>query len=115
MVAAGWPSSSARRKPPLATVAKQAASASPGFQPSAAAQSTASAISSGRRVRMRRPSVAGDDEEGGIRLSFVEACPQQYVVAGVAATRESRRAARRLEDALAFTLYDKLWNDHVVH
>ena len=36
------------------TVAKQAASPSPGFQPSAAAQSAASAISPGRIARMRK-------------------------------------------------------------
>src|SRR5499433_1393501 len=54
MVAAGAPSSSPMRKPPGSTVAKHAASARPGFQPSAAAQSAASAISSGRITRMRR-------------------------------------------------------------
>src|SRR5262249_46302798 len=54
MVAAGAPSSSPMRKPPGATVAKHAAAVGPGFQPSAAAQSDASAISSGRITRMRR-------------------------------------------------------------
>src|SRR5262245_8883702 len=54
MVAAGAPSSSPMRKPPGSTVAKHAASARPGFQPSVAAQSDASAISSGRITRMRR-------------------------------------------------------------
>src|SRR6516225_8432481 len=54
MVAAGAPSSSPMRKPSGSTVAKQAASARPGFQLSAAAQSAASAISSGRITRMRR-------------------------------------------------------------
>src|SRR5262249_59763599 len=54
MVAAGAPSSSPMRKPSGSTVAKQAASARPGFHPSAAAQSAASAISWGRITRMRR-------------------------------------------------------------
>src|ERR1700730_12420633 len=54
MVAAGAPSSSPMKKPSGSTVTKQAASARPGFQPSAAAQSAASAISSGRIARMRR-------------------------------------------------------------
>src|SRR2546430_3854999 len=54
MVAAGAPSSSPMRKPSGSTVAKHAASARPGFQPSAAAQSAAMAISSGRMARMRR-------------------------------------------------------------
>src|SRR5262245_60887001 len=54
MVAAGAPSSSPMKKPSGSTVTKQAASARPGFQPSAAAQSAASAISSGRITRMRR-------------------------------------------------------------
>src|SRR5258707_11172276 len=53
MVAAGVPSSSPMRKPSWSTVAKQAASARPGFQPSAAAQSSAMAISSDRMARMR--------------------------------------------------------------
>src|SRR6516225_9062467 len=54
MVAAGAPSSSPMKKPSGSTVTKQAASSRPGFQPSAAAQSAASAISSGRITRMRR-------------------------------------------------------------
>src|SRR5215470_16868876 len=54
MVAAGAPSSSPTKKPSGSTVAKQGVSARPGFQPSAAAQSAASAISSGRITRMRR-------------------------------------------------------------
>src|SRR5438094_9484955 len=53
MVAAAVPSSSPMRKPSRSTLAKQAASARPGFQPSAAAQSSAMAISSGRMARMR--------------------------------------------------------------
>src|SRR5882672_8837471 len=48
------------RKPAGSTVAKQAASARPGFQPSAAAQSTAIEISSGRIGRICKPSAAGD-------------------------------------------------------
>src|SRR5208337_2460747 len=52
MVAAGTPTSTPSRKPAGSTVAKQVASASPGFQPSAAAQSTASAISCGCNVLM---------------------------------------------------------------
>src|SRR6201987_1440861 len=115
MVAAGSPSSSPTMKPSLSTVAKHAASASPGFQPSAAAQSMASAISSARRVRMRRPSVAGDNVEGGIRLSFVEAVPSNTWLRPLRQRWKvgTRRRARRT--LLAFTLYDKLWNDHVVH
>src|SRR6266446_8678898 len=42
------------KKPSGSTVTKQAASSRPGFQPSAAAQSATSAISSGRITRMRR-------------------------------------------------------------
>ena len=57
IVAAGAPSSSPIRNPPGSTVAKQAASARPGFHPSAAAQSAASAISSGRMARMFRRSI----------------------------------------------------------
>src|SRR5256714_10801317 len=53
MVAAADPSSSPMRKPSRSTVAKQGASARPGFQPSAAAQSSAMMISSGRMARMR--------------------------------------------------------------
>src|SRR4029453_13508602 len=53
-MAAGAPSSSPMKKPSASTVAKQAASARPGFQPSAAAQSTAMAISSGRIARTLR-------------------------------------------------------------
>jgi hypothetical protein len=48
IVAAGLPSSSPIRKPSASTVAKHAASPRPGFHPSAAAQSAASAISSAR-------------------------------------------------------------------
>src|SRR4051812_38695707 len=48
------------KKPPGSTVAKQAASARPGFQPSAGAQSTAIEISSGRIGRMRKLFMAGD-------------------------------------------------------
>src|SRR6516165_438066 len=54
MVAAAAPSTSPTRNPSRSTVAKLAASPRPGFQPSPAAQSTASAISSGRITRMRR-------------------------------------------------------------
>src|SRR5262245_1959255 len=54
MVATGTPSSSPSKNPCGSGVAKQAASASPGFQPSAAAQSTASAMSSDRMGRMLR-------------------------------------------------------------
>src|SRR5262249_43575272 len=53
MVAAGAPSSSPMRNPSGSTVLKHAASPSPGFQPSPAAQSTAMEISSGRIARMR--------------------------------------------------------------
>ena len=52
IVAAGLPSSSPIRKPSASTVAKQAASFRPGFQPSAAAQSAASAISPARIGRI---------------------------------------------------------------
>src|SRR5262245_57759256 len=54
MVATGSPLISPTRKPSGSTTAKQAASASPGFQPSAAAQSTAMAMSSGCIGRIRR-------------------------------------------------------------
>src|SRR5262249_55979400 len=54
MVAAAAPSTSPTKKPSRSTVAKHAASPRPGFQPSPAAQSTASAISSRRITRMRR-------------------------------------------------------------
>ena len=53
-VATGAPSSSPMRKPSGSTLEKQAASARPGFQPSAAAQSTAIEISSVLMLRMRR-------------------------------------------------------------
>ena len=52
MVAAGSPSTSPMRKPCGSTAVKQAASAWPGFQPSAAAQSSASATSAGVIGRM---------------------------------------------------------------
>src|ERR1700757_3733791 len=110
MVAAGAPSSSPARKPSRSTVAKQAASLRPGFQPSAAAHSTASAISSGRKVRMRRPSVAGDDGDDGIRLSFVEAGPSNTRLRARRQRWKSRTRAARGGHLLAFTLYDKLWN-----
>src|SRR6516165_8518010 len=55
MAAAGSPSSSPTRKPAGSTVAKQVASASPGSQPSSAAQSRASEISCGPNVLMRKP------------------------------------------------------------
>src|SRR5260370_23743234 len=54
MAAAGAPSSSPMRNPSGSTLLKHAASLSPGFQPSPAAQSTAMAISSGRIARMRK-------------------------------------------------------------
>jgi hypothetical protein len=63
-VAAGAPSSSPMKKPSGSAAAKQASSARPGFQPSAAAQFTAIEISSGRIVRMRRPFMAGDRTDG---------------------------------------------------
>jgi hypothetical protein len=47
------------KKPWGSTEAKHAASARPGFQPSAAAQSTAIEISSGRIVRMVSASIGG--------------------------------------------------------
>jgi hypothetical protein len=52
------------KKPSGSAAAKQPASASPGFQPSAAAQSTAIETSSGRIVRMSRPFVAGNCTDG---------------------------------------------------
>src|SRR5689334_7365816 len=55
MVAAGAPPTSPMKKPPGSTRAKQASSPRPGFQPSAAAQSTAIEISSDRIVRTRNP------------------------------------------------------------
>src|SRR5207237_1952122 len=57
-VAAGAPSSSPMKKPSGSAAAKQASSAKPGFQPSAAAQFTAIEISSGRIGRMRKPFMA---------------------------------------------------------
>jgi hypothetical protein len=53
-VAAGAPSTSPMKKPSGSTAAKQASSAKPGFQPSAAAQLTAIEISFGRIGRMRK-------------------------------------------------------------
>src|SRR5882724_1621128 len=63
-VAAGAPSTSPMKKPSGSVAAKQAASAKPGFQPSAAAQLTAIEISSGRIDRMRKPFMAGDRKDG---------------------------------------------------
>src|SRR6266550_6600120 len=63
-VAAGAPSSSPIKKPRGSAAAKQASSARPGFQPSAAAQFTAIEISSGRIGRMRKPFMAGDRTDG---------------------------------------------------
>src|SRR5215470_13180678 len=81
MVAAGAPSISPMRKPSGSTVPKQPASARPGFQPSAAAQSTASAISCGRIARMRRPlSASADDQRGVLALAFGEAARLHPVI-----------------------------------
>src|SRR6516162_2792539 len=55
-MAAGAPANSPSRNPSGAAAAKQEASVKPGFQPSAAAQSTASATSSGSMVRTRNES-----------------------------------------------------------
>src|SRR6516162_1550646 len=55
-MAAGAPANSPSRNPSGAAAAKQEASVKPGFQPSAAAQSTASATSSGRIIRTRNGS-----------------------------------------------------------
>src|SRR5436190_6669210 len=55
-MAAGTPASSPSRNPSGAAAAKQEASRKPGFQPSAAAHSAASATSSGRMVRTRNES-----------------------------------------------------------
>src|SRR6266581_8253359 len=63
-VAAGAPATSPMKKPSGSTAAKQASSAKPGFQPSAAAQLTAVEISSGRIGRMRKPFMAGDRTDG---------------------------------------------------
>src|SRR3954453_17244973 len=52
------------KKPSESAAAKQAWSAKPGFQPSAAAQFTAIEISSGRIGRMRKPFMAGDPTDG---------------------------------------------------
>src|SRR5258705_4651176 len=52
------------KKPSGSAAAKQASSARPGFQPSAAAQFTAIEISSGRIVRMLRSLLAGDRADG---------------------------------------------------
>jgi hypothetical protein len=52
------------KKPSGSAAAKQASSAKPGFQPSAAAQFTAIEISSGRIGRMRKPFMAGDRTDG---------------------------------------------------
>jgi hypothetical protein len=54
------------KKPPGSAAAKQASSAKPGFQPSAAAQFTAIEISSGRIGRMRKPFMAGDRTDGPV-------------------------------------------------
>ena len=72
MVAAGTPSISPIRKPAGSTVAKQAASALPGFQPSAAAHSTASAIS--RRLHRSDAKTHG-------RSSFSHDCEVSQTVA----------------------------------
>ena len=56
---------------------KQASSAKPGFQPSAAAQSTAVEISSGRIVRMWRLFVAGDRADGLINEITARKCFRQ--------------------------------------
>src|SRR5882757_11254335 len=63
-VAAGAPSNSPMKKPSGSAAAKQAASAKPGFQPSAAAQPTANATSSGRIGRMLKSFMAGDRADG---------------------------------------------------
>src|SRR6516165_5204338 len=55
-MAAGAPASSPSMNPSGAAAAKQDASPKPGFHPSAAAQSTASATSSGDMVRTRNES-----------------------------------------------------------
>src|SRR5262245_16484714 len=61
------------RKPCGSTVAKQATSARPGFQPSAAAQSAATAISSGRIARMRKSSCNVTIPSGPHALPFQRA------------------------------------------
>src|SRR6266702_3906156 len=63
-LATGSPSISPTKKPCGSGIAKQAASARPGFQPSAAAQSTAREISSGRRLRICK-SLMTDAFNGG--------------------------------------------------
>jgi hypothetical protein len=66
--------------------AKQASSARPGFQPSAAAQFTAIEISSGRIVRMLRSFMAGDRANGLMkpRLPPVSRCRQTIERSGAA-------------------------------
>src|SRR3954464_7123491 len=79
MVATGTPSISPMRKPCGSTVPKQAASPGPGFQPSAAAQSTASAISRGCIARICTDLLAYD-ERAVLALPFGEAARLHPVI-----------------------------------
>src|ERR1700720_1613546 len=74
------------KKPSGSTAAKQASSARPGFQPSAAAQFTAIEISSGRIVRMLRLFMLGDRTNGLMnpRLPPVSRCRQTIERSGAA-------------------------------
>src|SRR3954447_25496156 len=94
----GLPSSSAMKKPSGSTEAKQASSARPGFQPSAAAQSTASEISFGRIDRMVRASIAG----GPFRIcDFSQHDEERRLV------RRSSREAKA--DAIPIALHSRKW------
>src|SRR5436309_12461127 len=80
MVAAGAPSSSPIKKASGSIDAKQAPSARPGFQPSAAAQFTAIEISSGRMVRMVRSVMAGDRMDGLMNPNYRECAPSKRTI-----------------------------------
>src|SRR3954463_16750568 len=92
----GLSSSSARKKPSGSTEAKQASSARPGFQPSAAAQSTASEISSGRIVRMVRASIAG----GPFRICDFSRHDEEDDLSAL---------AREKADAIPLALHSRKW------
>src|SRR5258708_4698049 len=74
------------KKPSGSTAAKQASSARPGFQPSAAAHFTAIEISSGRIVRMLRSFMAGDPTKGLMKTKLppVSRCRQTIERSGAA-------------------------------
>src|SRR5260370_40825411 len=83
------------KKPSGSAGAKQASSARPGFQPSAAAQFPAIEISSGRIVRMLKSLLAGDREDGLMdRITASESRPPKI-----------ERYGRAAQDALEATHY----------